>query len=38
MTVPKEVDIIVCGGGSSGCVPTGRMPTTFSMLHVADTS
>lgn len=24
MTVPDEVDIIVCGGGSSGCVPAGR--------------
>ena len=24
MTVPDEVDIIVCGGGSAGCVPAGR--------------
>ena len=24
MTVPDEVDIIVCGGGSAGCVPSGR--------------
>lgn len=24
MTIPDEVDIIVCGGGSAGCVPAGR--------------
>lgn len=24
MTVPDEVDVIVCGGGSAGCVPAGR--------------
>jgi len=24
MTVPDEVDIIVCGGGSAGCVVAGR--------------
>ncbi|KAH8599543.1 GMC oxidoreductase-domain-containing protein [Bisporella sp. PMI_857] len=25
MTVPDEVDIIVCGGGSAGCVVAGRL-------------
>jgi alcohol oxidase len=25
MTVPDEVDIIVCGGGSCGCVVAGRL-------------
>lgn len=24
MTIPDEVDIIVCGGGSAGCVVAGR--------------
>lgn len=25
MTIPEEVDIIVCGGGSAGCVVAGRL-------------
>jgi alcohol oxidase len=25
MTIPDEVDIIVCGGGSCGCVVAGRL-------------
>ena len=32
MTVPDEVDIIVCGGGSSGCVPAGRKCLLFSTM------
>jgi len=34
MTIPKEVDIIVCGGGSSGCVPTGRLANLDHNLQV----
>lgn len=34
MTVPDEVDIIVCGGGSSGCVPTGRLANLDHKLQV----
>ncbi|EEH08917.1 predicted protein [Histoplasma capsulatum G186AR] len=25
MTIPDEVDIVVCGGGSSGYFPVGRI-------------
>ena len=34
MTIPDEVDIIVCGGGSSGCVPTGRLANLDHNLQV----
>lgn len=34
MTVPDEVDIIVCGGGSSGCVPAGRLANLDHDLQV----
>ncbi|OQU95094.1 hypothetical protein CLAIMM_01350 isoform 1 [Cladophialophora immunda] len=34
MTVPEEVDIIVCGGGSSGCVPAGRLANLDHNLQV----
>jgi alcohol oxidase len=34
MTVPDEVDIIVCGGGSSGCVPAGRLANLDHKLDV----
>jgi alcohol oxidase len=34
MTVPDEVDIIVCGGGSSGCVPAGRLANLDHNLQV----
>lgn len=34
MTVPDEVDIIVCGGGSSGCVPAGRLANLDHKLQV----
>ncbi|KAK5075555.1 Alternative oxidase, mitochondrial precursor [Lithohypha guttulata] len=34
MTVPDEVDIIVCGGGSSGCVPAGRLANLDHSLQV----
>ena len=37
MTVPDEVDIIVCGGGSSGCVPAGRELFPRSCLGKDDT-
>jgi alcohol oxidase len=32
--VPDEVDIIVCGGGSSGCVPAGRLANLDHNLQV----
>lgn len=34
MTIPKEVDIIVCGGGSAGCVPAGRLANLDHNLQV----
>lgn len=34
MTVPEEVDIIVCGGGSAGCVPAGRLANLDHNLQV----
>ncbi|KAK2781572.1 Alternative oxidase, mitochondrial precursor [Onygenales sp. PD_12] len=34
MTIPEEVDIIVCGGGSSGCVPAGRLANLDHSLQV----
>ncbi|PGH14030.1 hypothetical protein AJ79_03299 [Helicocarpus griseus UAMH5409] len=34
MTIPDEVDIIVCGGGSSGCVPAGRLANLDHKLQV----
>jgi alcohol oxidase len=34
MTIPEEVDIIVCGGGSSGCVPAGRLANLDHNLSV----
>jgi len=34
MVVPDEVDIIVCGGGSSGCVPAGRLANLDHKLQV----
>ena len=34
MTVPDEVDIIVCGGGSADCVPTGRLANLDHNLQV----
>lgn len=34
MTIPEEVDIIICGGGSSGCVPAGRLANLDHNLSV----
>jgi len=34
MTVPDEVDIIICGGGSAGCVPSGRLANLDHKLQV----
>lgn len=34
MTIPDEVDIIICGGGSSGCVPAGRLANLDPSLSV----
>ncbi|QKX55451.1 uncharacterized protein TRUGW13939_02544 [Talaromyces rugulosus] len=34
MTVPEEVDVIVCGGGSTGCVPAGRLANLDHNLQV----
>ncbi|KAL9109694.1 MAG: hypothetical protein Q9227_005732 [Pyrenula ochraceoflavens] len=34
MTVPDEVDVIVCGGGSAGCVPAGRLANLDHKLQV----
>jgi alcohol oxidase len=34
MTIPDEVDIIICGGGSSGCVPAGRLANLDHKLSV----
>ena len=34
MTVPDEVDIIVCGGGSCGCVVAGRLANLDHKLSV----
>ncbi|EXJ85715.1 alcohol oxidase [Capronia coronata CBS 617.96] len=34
MTVPDEADIIICGGGSSGCVPAGRLANLDHKLQV----
>lgn len=34
MTIPDEVDIIICGGGSSGCVPAGRLANLDHSLSV----
>ncbi|PSK46483.1 Long-chain-alcohol oxidase FAO3 [Elsinoe australis] len=34
MTIPDEVDIIVCGGGSCGCVVAGRLANLDHNLHV----
>ncbi|KAJ5902534.1 hypothetical protein N7495_003062 [Penicillium taxi] len=34
MTIPDEVDIIICGGGSSGCVPAGRLANLDHNLSV----
>ena len=34
MTIPDEVDIIVVGGGSSGCVPAGRLANLDHKLQV----
>ncbi|GAB1201409.1 Alternative oxidase, mitochondrial precursor [Aspergillus pseudonomiae] len=34
MTIPDEVDIIICGGGSSGCVPAGRLANLDHNLQV----
>ncbi|KAA6411370.1 MAG: GMC oxidoreductase [Lasallia pustulata] len=34
MTIPDEVDIIVCGGGSSGCVVAGRLANLDHKLQV----
>lgn len=34
MTIPDEVDIIVVGGGSAGCVPTGRLANLDHNLQV----
>lgn len=34
MTIPDEVDIIICGGGSSGCVPAGRLANLDPNLSV----
>jgi len=34
MTVPDEVDIIACGGGSASCVPAGRLADLDRNLQV----
>jgi alcohol oxidase len=34
MTVPEEVDIIIVGGGSAGCVPAGRLANLDHNLQV----
>ncbi|PGH27590.1 hypothetical protein AJ80_00832 [Polytolypa hystricis UAMH7299] len=34
MGIPDEVDIIICGGGSSGCVPAGRLANLDHNLQV----
>lgn len=34
MTIPDEVDIIVCGGGSAGCVVAGRLANLDHNLQV----
>ncbi|KAJ5936036.1 Alternative oxidase mitochondrial precursor [Penicillium verhagenii] len=34
MTIPEEVDIIICGGGSAGCVPAGRLANLDHNLSV----
>ncbi|KAL1962486.1 hypothetical protein VTN77DRAFT_9607 [Rasamsonia byssochlamydoides] len=34
MTIPDEVDIIICGGGSAGCVPAGRLANLDHNLQV----
>ncbi|BCR97765.1 GMC family oxidoreductase [Aspergillus luchuensis] len=34
MTIPEEVDIIVCGGGSTGCVIAGRLANLDHNLQV----
>jgi len=34
MTVPDEVDVIVCGGGSCGCVVAGRLANLDHKLQV----
>ncbi|KAF2101856.1 alcohol oxidase p68 [Rhizodiscina lignyota] len=34
MTIPEEVDIIVCGGGSCGCVVAGRLANLDHNLQV----
>ncbi|CRG92423.1 Alcohol oxidase [Talaromyces islandicus] len=34
MTVPEEVGIIVCGGGSAGCVPADRLSNVDHNLQV----
>ncbi|KAL8892622.1 MAG: hypothetical protein Q9215_000501 [Flavoplaca cf. flavocitrina] len=34
MTIPDEVDIIVCGGGSAGCVVAGRLANLDHKLKV----
>lgn len=34
MTIPDEVDIIICGGGSAGCVPAGRLANLDHNLSV----
>ncbi|KAK3708989.1 Alternative oxidase, mitochondrial precursor [Vermiconidia calcicola] len=34
MTVPDEVDVIVCGGGSCGCVVAGRLANVDRNLQV----
>ncbi|EME81525.1 uncharacterized protein MYCFIDRAFT_166262 [Pseudocercospora fijiensis CIRAD86] len=34
MTIPDEVDIIVCGGGSCGCVVAGRLANLDHSLQV----
>lgn len=34
MTIPDEVDVIVCGGGSCGCVVAGRLANVDRKLQV----
>lgn len=34
MTIPEEVDVIVCGGGSSGCCVAGRLANLDTKLNV----
>lgn len=34
MAIPDEVDIIVCGGGSAGCVVAGRLANLDHRLQV----